>query len=177
MLKTVLLGVLGALALGAAPRAEVVDATSDGFTVRQTVVVNVPAARAFEALMQPGEWWDSSHTFSHDARNLSVDVTRRCLCEGLPNGGWTSHLQLITYAPGERLVFEGGMGPMSASGATGHMVWSVAEADGHTTITWIYSIGGYLAGGGLQPFAPAVDGMIGQQVRRLGAYLNTGRPG
>ena len=65
---------------------------------------------------------------------------------------------------------------MSTSGATGHMVCSVEARDGHTVITWRYSIGGYFASGGLRPFAPAVDGMLGGTITRLKSYLVTGRP-
>jgi hypothetical protein len=174
-LRTVL-GGLAALALVSAAHAEVTDVSDAGFTITQTVTVDVPPERAFQAMLHPGDWWDSSHTYSRDAHNVTVNLERQCLCEALPNGGWTRHLDLITYIPGREVVFSGGMGPMARSGATGHMSWSVEARDGHTVITWRYQIGGYFAPGGMRGFAPAVDGMLGHTIGRLKTYLDTGRP-
>ena len=64
----------------------------------------------------------------------------------------------------------------TASGATGHMIWALAEKDGQTTVTWSYDAGGYMRGG-LDKIAPIVDQVLGQQQDRLKAYLETGKAG
>ena len=61
------------------------------------------------------------------------------------------------------------------SGASGHLVWSLAEKDGHTTLTQTYYVGGYYPGG-LDKLAPAVDGVLTQQLGRLKLYVETGKP-
>jgi hypothetical protein len=55
------------------------------------------------------------------------------------------------------------------------LVWSLAEKDGRTTLTQIYFVGGYFPGG-LDKLAPAVDGVLGEQLARLKSYVETGKP-
>lgn len=86
------------------------------------------------------------------------------------------HLSLVYFDPGHQLRFEGGMGPMQTTGTSGHMDWTVEAHDGHTTLTWTYAVGGFFPGG-FVAFAPAIDAMLGEQVSRLKAYVETGRPG
>jgi hypothetical protein len=62
------------------------------------------------------------------------------------------------------------------SGATGHLVWSLDEKAGKTTLTQTYFVGGYYPGG-LGALAPAVDGVLAEQLGRLKAYVETGKPG
>ncbi|HEY3158548.1 MAG TPA: hypothetical protein VGJ78_06270 [Vicinamibacterales bacterium] len=79
--------VLALLILTAAPaEATVVDAAAGGFTVRQTVEVSASAAAAYRTLVdRVGEWWQSDHTFSGSAANLSIDARPGgCFCEKLP---------------------------------------------------------------------------------------------
>ena len=56
-------------------RGEVVETTAAGFLVRNTAAMNAPPANVYAALTDKvGGWWDPAHTFSHDARNLSLDA-------------------------------------------------------------------------------------------------------
>lgn len=175
-MKHAVLAILAAAALTAPARAEVVSAEAGGAVIRETFTVDVPAARVFAAMMEPRRWWNGDHTFSHDVANLYVDTRNGgCLCERLPNGGHVRHLSVVYFEPGREIRFEGGMGPMQTSGTTGHMAWRITESGGHTTVTWIYALGGYWPGG-IAAFAPAVDGMLGEQTTRLRNYLTTGRP-
>ena len=66
--------------------------------------VLVPAARVWSALIQPGQWWSSVHTFSHDAHNLTLDPRAGgCWCEALPSGGGVRHMAVVYVAPGQTL--------------------------------------------------------------------------
>src|SRR5262245_40981095 len=52
---------------------EVIESTAAGFAVRNTTLIEAPPARVYAALTETvGGWWDPAHTFSHDARNLSL---------------------------------------------------------------------------------------------------------
>ena len=162
--------------VGAGARAAVVDAQPSGFQVQETVEIAAPAPRVWAALGRIGAWWDSEHTWSHDAKHLSLDLTPDgCLCETLPNGGGVRHMSVIFLAPGKSAILEGTLGPLVFSGAAGHLVWTLAETGGHTTLTQSYYVGGYFPGG-LDKLAPAVDGVLTQQVTRLKAYVETGKP-
>jgi uncharacterized protein YndB with AHSA1/START domain len=164
------------LALGAAARAAVVDAAPGGFQVKQSVEIAAPAAKVWDALGQVGGWWDGEHSWSHDARNLTLDLKPGgCFCESLPNGGGVRHLTVVFVAPGKSAVLDGMLGPLLFSGGDGRLVWNLTEKDGHTTLTQTYFVGGYFPGG-FDKIAPAVDGVLADQIGRLKAYVETGKP-
>jgi len=126
---------------------------------------------------QIGSWWSSDHTWSHDARNLTLELRPGgCFCETLPNGGGARHLAVQLISPGKTAILEGTLGPLIFSGADGHLVWTLAEKDGHTTLTQTYYAGGYFPGG-FDKIAPAVDHVLTDQIQRLKAYVETGKPG
>ena len=169
---------VAALALAAtAARAEVMDATPGGFQVRHAVEIAAPAAKVWASLVQPAIWWDSSHTWSGSAANLSLAAASGgCFCERLPGGGSVLHMSTVYAQPGEKLTLFGALGPLQSSGAAGHMTFGLAEKDGKTTLTVTYDVGGYMKGG-LDRIATPVDGVIGQQVARLKSQIETGKPG
>jgi hypothetical protein len=161
---------------GGGARAAVLDATPSGFQVEQTVTINAPADKVWTSLGQFGAWWDSAHSWSHDASNFALDLRPGgCLCETLPNGGGARHLSVIFVIPGKTAILEGTLGPLMFSGAGGHLVWKLAAAGGQTTLTQDYYVGGYFKGG-LDALAPAVDGVLTDQLGRLKRYVETGKP-
>ena len=165
------------LALCGVARADVVEALPTGLQVRQTVEIAAPADKVWAGLGRIGAWWNSKHTWSGDARNLTLDLTPGgCLCEALPRGGGARHLTVVLISPGKTAILDGTLGPLIFSGGAGHLIWSLAEKDGRTTLTQTYEAGGYLPGG-FDKIAPAVDGVLTDQVRRLKAYVETGKPG
>lgn len=168
---------VAALALAAtAARAEVTDATPGGFQVRHEVEIAAPAARVWGALVQPATWWDSRHTWSGSAANLSLAAASGgCFCERLPGGGSVLHMSTVHAAPGQKLTLFGALGPLQSSGAAGHMTFGLTEKDGKTTLTVTYDVGGYMKGG-LAAIAAPVDGVIGRQVARLKRQVETGNP-
>src|SRR5262245_59739816 len=81
--------------------------TSTGFLVKLEANINAPAAKVYEALIgQIGSWWNPVHTYSHDAKNLSIDPRPGgCFCEKLPNGGGVEHLRVVYIAPPQLVRF------------------------------------------------------------------------
>ena len=170
---------IAALALGGtAARADVVEATPGGFQVRASAEIAAPAAKVWAALGQVGAWWNPQHTWSGDAKNLTLTLMAgECWCEAnLPNGGGARHMTVLLVTPGKTAILDGTLGPLMFSGATGHLVWSLAEKDGKTTRTQTYFVGGYFPGG-LDKLAAPVDGVMSEQLGRLKAYVETGKPG
>ncbi|WP_419319395.1 SRPBCC family protein [Caulobacter sp. ErkDOM-E] len=159
-----------------AARAEVTDATPGGFQVRHEVEIAAPAARVWAALVQPSTWWDSRHTWSGSAANLSLaPASGGCFCERLPDGGSVLHMSTVNASPNQKLVLFGALGPLQSSGAAGHLSFGLADTAGKTTLTVTYDVGGYMKGG-LNAIAAPVDGVIGQQVARLKRQVETGNP-
>jgi uncharacterized protein YndB with AHSA1/START domain len=166
-----------ALALAGAARAEVVDAQPGGFEVKETADIAAPAAKVWEALGHIGEWWNPQHTFSGDAKNLSLALENGgCFCETLKGGGGASHMMVVDVQPGHAARLSGALGPLQSMGLAAHLTWTLTEKAGHTAFTQTYDVGGYAKGGAAALAAP-VDSVLGEQLTRLKRYVETGAPG
>lgn len=174
---TLALSLLTLLLLSAASSAEVVDAADNGFTVRNAATVSVPAGQVFGTLVNDvAGWWHPSHTFSGDAGNLRIDPRPQgCFCETLPDGGGVRHMTVVYLDPGKTLRLVGGLGPLQGQAVDGALTWALEEGEDGTVVTVTYAVHGY-APGGLDGWAEAVDGVIGQQLERLARYVETGDP-
>jgi uncharacterized protein YndB with AHSA1/START domain len=147
--------------------AEVVSTGPNGFEVRETVHVAAASGKAYAALLQPARWWNSDHTYSRSAANLTLDARAGgCWCETLPEGGSVEHLRVVYVAPGKVLRMRGALGPLQGMGVDGAMTWSVkASADG-TDISFSYVVGGY-AKDGFDALSKGVDQVLSEQLERL----------
>ena len=158
-------------------RGEVIESTAAGFLVRNTAAINAPPATVYAALTdRVGGWWDPAHTFSHDARNLSVDAKPGgCFCERLPDGGGVQHMSVVYASPGKLLRLTGAIGPLQEAALAGAMTWTLSQAAGGTGVELTYAVGGFRAGG-LRDIPTVVDGVLRGQLARLKALVETGRP-
>jgi uncharacterized protein YndB with AHSA1/START domain len=156
--------------------ADVIESTDAGLLVRNEASVAAPPGRVFSTLTERvAMWWDSSHTFSGDAKNLSIEPKAGgCFCERLANGGSVRHLSVIYVDPGKELRLEGGLGPLQESAVTGVMIWKLTEAGSNTQVMLSYAVGGYRPGG-LHLLAMPVDGVLREQLVRLKRLVETGR--
>ncbi|HEX7062820.1 MAG TPA: SRPBCC family protein [Woeseiaceae bacterium] len=161
-----------------APRAEVVDASRNGFTTRASVVIEAPRAAVYRAATgRLPAWWIDDHTVSGNASNLTLDaVPQGCLCENLGQGGGVVHLTVTFVSPGTMLRLTGALGPLGLLGTSGNLVWEFEDAGQATRVTWTYVVGGY-APGGLEKMAAAVDGMLAAQLASLKAFVEKDHPG
>lgn len=155
--------------------AEVVDAQDNGFSIRIAVDVTAAPASVFTVLTgQVGAWWSSAHSFSGDAANLSIEAKPGgCFCEKLPNGGVRHMTVTHVMAPGT-LILNGGLGPLGSMAVAGAMEWSLEAQGTGTRLQLVYNVSGY-APGGLKGLAAPVDGVLAEQVKRLKAFVETGR--
>jgi uncharacterized protein YndB with AHSA1/START domain len=170
--------VLLAVSVGASPVvAEVVDSAAGGFTSRNTAEIEAPPDRIWQALTRDvSNWWHPDHTFSGDSANLMLEARAQgCLCEKLEGHGSVRHMEIVFAQPHERLVMEGGLGPLQQTGASGAMSWVVSAGESGSTLELTYQVGGYHPGG-LDGWAGAVDAVLADQLRRLGRYVETGKP-
>jgi carbon monoxide dehydrogenase subunit G len=150
--------------------AEVSDRSSAGFEIVQTATIAAPRAQVWAALVKPQLWWDSRHTFSGDATNLSLDLSSGCFCERLA-AGQVRHMT-VTYADGgSALRMFGGLGPLQFTGAAGALAVTLEAVGSSTRIKLTYDVGGYAKGGLAETWAAPVDGVLGQQLTRLKALV------
>jgi uncharacterized protein YndB with AHSA1/START domain len=166
--------ILWCVLIAAPVRAEILDSTPAGFTVKTVAGVQAPAARVYQALTdRVGSWWDASHSYSGNAANLSIDARPGgCFCERLPTCG-VQHMTVIYADPGKLLRMTGGLGPLQDLAVTGVMSWKLTESSGQTTIELTYKVAGYAPGGGVGAFAMPVDNVLSGQLKRLVQYVST----
>ena len=164
--------ILSPMAVHSAPQV-----TQNGFLVKFDITVNAPVAKVYDALVgQIGSWWDSEHTYSGDAKNLSIDARPGgCFCERLPKGGGIEHARVIYVAPREILRLSGALGPLQASGVAGTLTWTLTSDKENTRIQLSYNVGGFIEGG-FDKIAPAVESVLRVQLDRLKQFAETGKP-
>lgn len=95
-----------ALALTASPAwGEVKSSGPGSFEIENRAIVAATPAETWAALGRIGEWWESSHTYSGDAANLTLDLKAGgCFCEAVPaDGGTIEHMRVIHARPGATL--------------------------------------------------------------------------
>jgi uncharacterized protein YndB with AHSA1/START domain len=171
------LGTLALVVLSGTTAQSAPQVTQNGFLVKFEVNVNAPAAKVYDALVgQVGSWWNPEHTYSHDAKNLSIDARPGgCFCEKLPNGGGIEHLRVVYVAPPQVVRFSGALGPLQASGVAGSMTWKLTGGPDNTRLDLSYSVGGFIPEG-FEKIAPAVEAMLREQLDRLKLFIETGKP-
>ena len=171
------LGTLALVILSGTPAQSAPQVTPNGFLVKFDVSVNAPAAKVYDALVgQVGSWWDPQHTYSGDAKNLSLDARPGgCFCEKLPNGGGIEHARVIYVAPREVLRLSGALGPLQGSGVAGTLTWKLTSGTDNTRLQLSYSVGGFIDGG-FEKIAPAVEKVLRIQLDRLKLFAETGKP-
>jgi hypothetical protein len=161
--------------LADAAHAEVTDKSAAGFEVTEKATIAAPAAKVYAALLTPGAWWSSQHSWSGSARNLSMDLGAGCFCEKLPKG-YVRHMTVVFADGATTLRLFGGLGPMQFTGASGHLAFVLKPAGDKTELTLTYDIGGYAKGGLAEKWAAPVDGVLGEAVARLKRFVETGKP-
>jgi hypothetical protein len=162
--------------VAATAAADVVDRSPSGFTLRTTVAVAATPQRIYQDLLDIGSWWDAAHTYSGDAKNMTLAAQAGgCFCEKYA-GGAVEHGRVVNISPNTMVRLSAALGPLQELAVTGAMTWTIAPAKqgSGSTLTLTYAVGGY-APGGLDKLADAVDAVLAQQVKLLKAYAERSR--
>ena len=164
------------LMLPVSAAAEVVSASDHGFEVQQSVNLVIPQPKAFSAFGQVGQWWSKDHTYSGDPARMSLQLRPGgCFCETLEGGGGIEHMHVTMVRPGEQVVLTGGLGPLLYQATAGVMDVKVERIAGGSRVTMNYRAAGF-ANGDAAKFAPLVDQVLGEQIKRFRAYAAGGAP-
>lgn len=160
---------LAVLTASQAP-AEVLRSADEGFLIEHTETLALPPDVTWTRLVDPASWWHPDHTWSADAANLSLEpAAGGCFCERLADGGSVEHLRVVNATPGRLLRMDGRLGPLQSLAVTGVLTFELVEQEsGETSIKLTYAVSGR-SGDGLDGWAPAVDGVLGVQLKRLAA--------
>jgi uncharacterized protein YndB with AHSA1/START domain len=166
---------LAGLLLTANAHAAVIESNAQGFAIEETAHVAANPDKVYAALLHPELWWNSQHTFSGKASNLSLDAKAGgCLCESLPDGGSVQHLTVAAVMPGKAIVFRGAMGPFQSQGMDGALAITLKPGDGGTDLVLENNLGGFIKGG-MGKWPEAADGMLTDLVAHLKYYAENGK--
>lgn len=165
------------LVLVAASASATTQTAPNGFVVKLEEVVKAPPDKVYETLTaQVGGWWNPKHTYSGDARNLSIEARPGgCFCERLPGGGGVEHMRVVYDAPGKALRMVGALGPLQGSGLAGSLTFTLSADPGGSKLDVSYSVGGFMEGG-FEAISPIVEKVLGEQLQRLKLLIETGKP-
>jgi len=152
--------------------AELTQSGDNSFTVSHRLETAAAPAEVYRVMTAHiDQWWNPDHSWSGQAENLHLRAEPGgCFCEQLPDGGFVEHLHIIYLAPGREIRLDGALGPLQGMPVSGRMIWRIEERSGASSVTFTYMVFGHPEGG-LGGIAQAVDGVIGEQLQRLGARL------
>ena len=163
-----------------AARAEIVTRSENGFVVRIAGEVTAPPAEVWKTILTPAQWWQSQHTFSGDAANLTLDpAIGGCFCEVLPRGegapaaqkpGGVQHMRVIYIEPPRALRLSGALGPLQSEALAATMTITVKPTEKGSRILFEYVVGGFMRYKA-DDIAPAVDRMLTAQLASLSSKL------
>ena len=161
--------------LAGAAQAETSGVSPSGFVVTHRAETKATPAEVYAAIGHPERWWNAEHTYSHDAANLGLSLTAGgCFCERWADGS-VEHARVI-YAARDRAVrLSGAFGPLQALAVDAVLTITIAAKDGRTTLQMTYRVSGN-ADAALDKLAQPVDGVLGDQFKRLESFASTGTP-
>lgn len=174
------LAALALAMLAGAAQAEVVRATDNSFVSRHEVIVEATPKDVWLALISPATWWVSAHTWSGDAKNLTLmPQAGGCFCETIPEvdepgrftlQGSVEHMRVVQAYPESALRMVGNLGPLQSEPAAGVLTIAISKVEKGTRIVWEYNVGGPMRYE-IPVISKAVDGVMGTQLAALAKPL------
>jgi len=159
-------------------RAEVSSAAPSAFLISAEANVDATPEQAWRALGRIERWWNGSHTYSSDARNLSLDLRAGgCWCERWGRNA-VEHGRVVLVVERENvrtLRVSAALGPLQEMGVSGVLTFTVAPQASGARITMTYRVAGD-AQLGLDQIAPIVDTVLMEQFGRLNRLSTSGSP-
>ncbi|SET57511.1 SRPBCC family protein [Thalassotalea agarivorans] len=156
--------------------ADVTYVKDNGFeSVNKVRIMATPEVIYKTLTSQVHLWWNSDHTWSGDANNMSIDATAGgCFCEKLVGGGSVKHLEVVFAQPPLTLRMSGALGPLQQFAIAGAQTWEIKAIDKESSeLILTYRVTGTLEKG-LSDWAAPVDFVHNEQLQRLKRLLETG---
>jgi uncharacterized protein YndB with AHSA1/START domain len=177
MLKSGLI-LTGFLLLATPAAAEIKSVTPLGFEVSQEFTVRASPDQAYRLMVRPEQWWDSAHTWSGSAKNLSIDPRAGgCFCEQLPDtgagAGSVQHMTVVSVRPSQMIRLKGALGPTQSEPLEGVLTISFKPDPAGTRVSLSYVMGGYFRMPA-EKWAPMVEAMWAGQMTRYRNVVETG---
>lgn len=179
--------ILGLATLGSMTpaQAEVTNTAANGFTVQHETVIAAEAEAVWKAMIAPSRYWNGDHSWTGNAENFYlVPQAGGCFCELIrtasddnikSSDGSIQHMRVIYAHNNKMLRMSGALGPLQSEAVTGTLTMQLKPEGKATAVRFIYKVGGYMEFP-IDQIAPAVDGVIGEQLARLSALFGAPEP-
>jgi hypothetical protein len=155
--------------------AAVVSATPTDVVIEHSVETARSRVELFQLVIHPEKWWSSDHTYSHDAKNLSLELKPGgCYCENW-SGGAVAHGSVLQWRSGEVLRLQTALGPLQVKAVVGVLDFVLKDVGAKARLTVTYRVSGG-PGQALDKLAGPVDIVLGEQVARLQRLAESGSP-
>ncbi|VWX56276.1 hypothetical protein [Sphingorhabdus sp. 109] len=171
---------MAALCSVSAVQAEVTNTADNGFTVQHQSVIAGDTEAVWKAMIAPSRYWNPDHSWSGDAENFYlVPQAGGCFCELIrstsddnikSSEGSVQHMRVIYARNNKMLRLSGALGPLQGEAVTGTLTMLLQPQGDSTVVRFTYKVGGYMEFP-VDEIAPAVDGVIGEQLARLSAIF------
>jgi uncharacterized protein YndB with AHSA1/START domain len=163
------------LSLATVAQAEVKEANPDHLLIQDQRTVHASPDTLYAKLIDVSRWWNGEHTYSGDAAHLSLQAEAGgCFCERWSNQS-VAHGRVVWAAPGHLLRLDTALGPLQNMAVQGVMTFTLKPAPDGTALQFEYRVNGSSASG-LDKIAPAVNGVLMDQLQRLQRYAEAGKP-
>ncbi|WP_417623177.1 SRPBCC family protein [Parasphingorhabdus sp.] len=161
-------------------QAEVTNTADNGFTVQHQTVISGDTEAVWKAMIAPSQYWSADHSWTGNAENFYlVPQAGGCFCELIrttsvenikSSDGSIQHMRVI-YAHNNRMLrLSGALGPLQGEAVIGTLTMLLQPQGDATVVRFTYKVGGYMEFP-IDEIAPAVDGVIGEQLMRLSALF------
>ncbi len=144
-------------------QAKVTASSDNHFIVENEVTVSLDTQASYRLLGKPSRWWNSEHTWSGNAKNMSLQLKAGgCFCETW-NGNSVMHAQVILAQPGNVLRLQGAFGPLQDMAVSAVLTYTLTKAEAGTKVQMVYRVSGN-ASHNLSSLSPIVDKVLGEQL-------------
>ena len=159
---------------------DVLDKNDSSFVLQLELKIQAGPAEVFDTFVNDiGNWWDSSHTYSGDAKNLTIDARPGgCFCESFPTSEQSDptngavHMSVAYVQKPLMIRLLGGLGPLQEEGAQGAMTIRFEGEESHTNLKVRYTV----IGRNLENWADPVNRVVSEQLERLKNYVESDSP-
>jgi len=177
-MRFVIAAALATALLCATAQAEVASSSPGAFLIRTEAEVAASPDDAWRALTRPNHWWNSAHTYSGDARRISLDLRAGgCWCERW-DGQSVEHGRVLAVTENDgirTLRLLAPLGPLQEMGVSAVLTYNVAPHPDGAKVTMTYRVAGD-PGLSLDAVAPPVDQVLMEQFGRFIRYTASGTP-
>ncbi|WP_420470522.1 hypothetical protein [Brevundimonas sp. FT23042] len=161
------------LSIATSVQAEVRDRGPDHFVLRYEAITDRTPPTLYAAVGAVGLWWDGAHTYSGDARNMTLPLeVGGCFCEQLADGTAFEHGRVVGIDLASGISLDAPLGPLKgkAARADWRIEWSGDGPDRTLVMTYV------VQGDGLGVWADGVDGVMSGQFARLVRFIEADGP-